>query len=162
MGSNSIAYKMDGGSMGPDILPKLNNNSNPYLSTSSQNNEVNNSIKNFWSPELKKEKHMRKYEYDKNQRLQNEVKSLRSQLDQIKASNPDEFLISDLRIQNEALKETLTEMENRLDIQQHTLEQRDASIKRLISTLQNQGIHNNSSQNDSENSNALFEANIKN
>jgi len=152
---------MDDSSTENAILPKLTNN-NPYLNSSSQNNEVNNSIKNFWSPELKKEKHMRKYEYDKNQRLQNEIKSLRSQMNHIKTSNSDDYLINDLRTQNEALKDTLTEMENRLDIQQHTLEQRDASIKRLISTLQNQGIINNSSQIDSETSNALFEANVKN
>merc|ERR1712110_67821 len=141
------------------ILPKPN----PYLNNSlPSTNDITNSIKTFWSPELKKERQMRKYEYDKNIKYQTELKNLKNQLETIQNTSPDNYLITELRTQNEDLKYTLQEMENRLDIQQHTLDQRDVSIKRLITTLQNQGMSAVSTNQDSQDSSALFEANIKN
>merc|ERR1712142_252659 len=45
-------------------------------------------------------------------------------------------LNKELTLQNELLRETMTDMETRIDIQETTLEQRNLSINKLIEALQ--------------------------
>uniref|UniRef100_A0A8C7HBH8 ELKS/RAB6-interacting/CAST family member 2 n=1 Tax=Oncorhynchus kisutch TaxID=8019 RepID=A0A8C7HBH8_ONCKI len=115
-----------------------------------------NSIKSFWSPELKKERMIRKEEaartsvlkeqmrvtHEENQHLQLTIQALQDEL----RTQRD---LNHLRLQAEhdrqakelfLLRKTLEEMELRMETQKQTLGARDESIKKLLEMLQSKGL----------------------
>ncbi|ODM86693.1 ERC protein 2 [Orchesella cincta] len=123
------------------------------------------SIKTFWSPELKKERALRKEESARYSLLSDQLKLLNSenqkqallvrQLEeelrlrtlrggaslemqrQMEALiTENEHLVREIRI----LRETIKEFELRLETQKQTLQARDESIKKLLEMLQAKGL----------------------
>merc|ERR1719400_1809803 len=123
------------------------------------------SIKTFWSPELKKERALRKEESAKYALMNDQLKLLNSenqkqamlvrQLEDevVKAkthasqTNPEvKAHLEALQVENDhltreiaILRETVKELEMRIDTQKQTLTARDESIKKLLEMLQNKG-----------------------
>merc|ERR1711997_326683 len=123
------------------------------------------SIKTFWSPELKKERALRKEESAKYSLINDQLKLLNSenqkqamlvrQLEEevvktrahAKETNPEiKAHIEGLQMENDhltrevaILKETTKELEMRIDTQKQTLQARDESIKKLLEMLQSKG-----------------------
>ncbi|KAK3608086.1 hypothetical protein CHS0354_004740 [Potamilus streckersoni] len=123
-----------------------------------------NSIKTFWSPELKKERALRKEESAKysllNEQLkvaQAEMKKQSSTIRELETSlrrkddaqftsvseSEHEDLKRDYEHQNKEIKilrKTVGEMDIRLETQKQTLAARDESIKKLLEMLQSKGL----------------------
>merc|ERR1712223_503162 len=123
------------------------------------------SIKTFWSPELKKERALRKEESAKYSLINDQLKLLNSenqkqamlvrQLEEevvktrahAKETQPEiKHHIEGLQMENDhltrevaILKETLKELEMRIETQKQTLQARDESIKKLLEMLQSKG-----------------------
>merc|ERR1712038_1397734 len=123
------------------------------------------SIKTFWSPELKKERALRKEESAKYALMNDQLKLLNSenqkqamlvrQLEdevvkcktQASHTNPEvKAHMEALQVENDhlsreiaILRETVKELEMRIDTQKQTLTARDESIKKLLEMLQNKG-----------------------
>merc|ERR1711950_62356 len=123
------------------------------------------SIKTFWSPELKKERALRKEESAKYSLINDQLKLLNSenqkqamlvrQLEEevvktrahAKETNPEiKHHIEGLQMENDhltrevaILKETTKELEMRIETQKQTLQARDESIKKLLEMLQSKG-----------------------
>merc|ERR1712051_634576 len=123
------------------------------------------SIKTFWSPELKKERALRKEESAKYSLINDQLKLLNSenqkqamlvrQLEEevvktrqhAKETNPEiKAHIEGLQLENDhltrevaILKETIKELETRIETQKQTLQARDDSIKKLLEMLQSKG-----------------------
>ncbi|KAF6017354.1 brp [Bugula neritina] len=130
----------------------------------SQLNSYIASVKTFWSPELKKERALRKEEtqkYQKTQtlltaaehekqvalaRLQNAEERLT--LQGIRESTQSPVSVTSLTAKEDdrqekelqILQNTVAEMERRIDLQKKTLAARDASIKKLVEMLQTKNI----------------------
>jgi ELKS/RAB6-interacting/CAST family member 2 len=84
------------------------------------------SIKNFWSPELKKERLARKEEFFKYQQLQEKYKLLvHNEANSPTCSNKEINL----------LKKTLCELEIRIETQKQNITSKDETIKSLFSLL---------------------------
>ena len=122
------------------------------------------SIKTFWSPELKKERALRKEEAAKYALLSDQLKILRSENQKQSAlirqleeelrlahmRNPDQEIqqhIDALYSEKEhmskeiyLLRETIKELELRIETQKQTLSARDESIKKLMEAMQTKGI----------------------
>uniref|UniRef100_A0A674NRM7 ELKS/RAB6-interacting/CAST family member 1 n=1 Tax=Takifugu rubripes TaxID=31033 RepID=A0A674NRM7_TAKRU len=136
-----------------------------------------NSIKTFWSPELKKERALRKDEATKvavwkeqyravqeetqhfqrtMQALQDELRIQRdlNQLLQADYSESYERQVKELFL----LRKTLEEMELRIDTQKHTLTARDESIKKLLEMLQSKGLSSRAAEEDHEQTRRLADA----
>ncbi|XP_071961332.1 ELKS/Rab6-interacting/CAST family member 1-like isoform X2 [Antedon mediterranea] len=125
-----------------------------------------NSIKTFWSPELKKERALRKDEsnklvtlkeqcctsVDEKQQLSRSIQQLQEELQKQQSAsqvlNPAQRQeLESLRLEKERqskelflLRKTLEEMEIRIDTQKQTLASRDESIKKLLEMLQSKGL----------------------
>ncbi|XP_070192869.1 ERC protein 2-like isoform X2 [Littorina saxatilis] len=124
-----------------------------------------NSIKTFWSPELKKERSLRKEEAAKCNLLNEQLKVTQAELKRhrdllqdisskvskgegvevIAAANASE--LESLRNERESqtkelliLRRTVDELEIRIETQKQTLAARDASIKTLLDMLQGKGL----------------------
>merc|ERR1711997_1103559 len=123
------------------------------------------SIKTFWSPELKKERALRKEESAKYALMNDQLKLLNSenqkqamlvrQLEdevvkaktQASHTNPEvKAHMEALQVENDhlsreiaILRETVKELEMRIDTQKQTLSARDESIKKLLEMLQTKG-----------------------
>merc|ERR1711997_205088 len=123
------------------------------------------SIKTFWSPELKKERALRKEESAKYSLMNDQLKLLNSenqkqamlvrQLEdevvkcktQASHTNPEvKAHMEALQVENDhlsreiaILRETVKELEMRIDTQKQTLSARDDSIKKLLEMLQTKG-----------------------
>ncbi|XP_067927845.1 ELKS/Rab6-interacting/CAST family member 1-like isoform X2 [Watersipora subatra] len=129
----------------------------------SQLNSYIASVKTFWSPELKKERALRKEETQKFQKTQEMLSSAQheKQVAIAKLQNAEERLtlqgirdsscspvsvISQHREEDRQEKElrilqsTVTEMEQRIELQKKTLAARDASINKLVEMLQTKNI----------------------
>uniref|UniRef100_A0AAY4E0F7 Uncharacterized protein n=1 Tax=Denticeps clupeoides TaxID=299321 RepID=A0AAY4E0F7_9TELE len=143
-----------------------------------------NSIKTFWSPELKKERALRKDEVakvavwkeqyravqDETQHLQTSIQALQAELRIQRDLNqllqpPSEPLASEPTEEHERqarelflLRRTLEEMELRLDTQKQTLLARDDSIKKLLEMLHNKAPSAKASEEDHERTRRLAEA----
>lgn len=124
-----------------------------------------NSIKTFWSPELKKERALRKEEANKCNSLNEELKVTQAELKR-QSSLGKEFQlqldqarqsVSDLSLSEQEmdsmkqeqdkqgkeiliLRKTVEEMEIRIATQKQTLAARDESIKKLLEMLQSKGL----------------------
>ncbi|XP_024887888.1 ELKS/Rab6-interacting/CAST family member 1-like isoform X3 [Temnothorax curvispinosus] len=121
------------------------------------------SIKTFWSPELKKERALRKEESTKYSLINEQLKLLNSEnqkqsmmVRQLEEElrmrmrgpsvemqqqmevlyNENEHLTREIAI----LRDTIKELELRIETQKQTLQARDESIKKLLEMLQNKGI----------------------
>ncbi|XP_076469273.1 ERC protein 2-like isoform X2 [Babylonia areolata] len=132
-----------------------------------------NSIKTFWSPELKKERSMRKEESAKCNMLNEQLKVTQAELKRhrdlfhdlggkfgtgegaevIAAANASE--LESLRNEKESqgkemliLRRTVDELEIRIETQKQTLAARDASIKTLLDMLQGKGLPVNQLEDD--------------
>uniref|UniRef100_A0A672ZXB8 ELKS/Rab6-interacting/CAST family member 1-like n=1 Tax=Sphaeramia orbicularis TaxID=375764 RepID=A0A672ZXB8_9TELE len=147
-----------------------------------------NSIKTFWSPELKKERALRKDEATKIavwkeqyrvvqeetqhfqctiQALQDELRIQRD-LNQLFQSDYSESGQENfLRLHGEyerqvkelfLLRKTVEEMELRIDTQKHTLTARDESIKKLLEMLQSKGLSSRATEEDHERTRRLADA----
>ncbi|GAB0086578.1 ERC protein 2-like [Sergentomyia squamirostris] len=121
------------------------------------------SIKTFWSPELKKERALRKEESAKYSLINDQLKLLnnenqkqamlvrqleeelrmrmrqpsiemQTQIEQLYAEN--EHLTREIAI----LRDTIKELELRIETQKQTLQARDESIKKLLEMLQSKGM----------------------
>ncbi|XP_013394933.1 ERC protein 2 isoform X1 [Lingula anatina] len=118
-----------------------------------------NSIKTFWSPELKKERAIRKEEAAKYSHLNDQirclqddkenqatlVKDLEEQLHSLQGGQPTDMNTLKRERDRQAkeikiLRKTVQEMELRIDTQKHTLGARDESIKKLLEMLQSKGL----------------------
>ncbi|XP_026774144.1 ELKS/Rab6-interacting/CAST family member 1a isoform X7 [Pangasianodon hypophthalmus] len=134
------------------------------------------SIKTFWSPELKKERALRKDEaskiavwkeqyraiQDETQHLQTTVQALQAELRIQRDLNqllqpPGEPLALEPGEEQERqarelvlLRRTIQEMELRLETQRQTLVARDDSVKKLLEMLHNKGPSSKSSEEDHE------------
>ncbi|KAI5105385.1 ELKS/Rab6-interacting/CAST family member 1 isoform X3, partial [Silurus meridionalis] len=134
------------------------------------------SIKTFWSPELKKERALRKDEaskiavwkeqyraiQDETQHLQTTVQALQAELRIQRDLNqllqpPGEPLTLEPGEEQERqarelvlLRRTIQEMELRLETQRQTLVARDDSVKKLLEMLHNKGPSSKSSEEDHE------------
>uniref|UniRef100_A0A8C7ZG81 ELKS/RAB6-interacting/CAST family member 1 n=1 Tax=Oryzias sinensis TaxID=183150 RepID=A0A8C7ZG81_9TELE len=147
-----------------------------------------NSIKTFWSPELKKERALRKDEATKigvwkeqyrvvqeeTQHLQCTIQALQDELriqrdlNQLFQSDYSESGQENfLRLHGEyerqvkelfLLRKTLEEMELRIDTQKHTLTARDESIKKLLEMLQSKGLSSRATEEDHERTRRLADA----
>lgn len=121
------------------------------------------SIKTFWSPELKKERALRKEESAKYSLINDQLKLLNSenqkqamlvrQLEEelrMRMRNPSVEMQQQMEMlftENEhltreiaILRETIKELELRIETQKQTLQARDESIKKLLEMLQNKGV----------------------
>ncbi|XP_064632222.1 ELKS/Rab6-interacting/CAST family member 1-like isoform X2 [Lineus longissimus] len=130
-------------------------------------NSTMNSIKTFWSPELKKERSLRKEESARfallNEQLrqlqlekQQQTMTIQSLEEQLRTghdanSSPRYQMASEdtevVRQENEKngkeiiiLRKTVEELELRVDTQKQTLTARDESIKKLLEMLQSKGL----------------------
>ncbi|XP_062402765.1 ELKS/Rab6-interacting/CAST family member 1a [Sardina pilchardus] len=143
-----------------------------------------NSIKTFWSPELKKERALRKDEVakisvwkeqyralqDETQHLQTTIQALQAELRIQRDLNqllqpPSEPLASEPSEEHERqarelflLRRTLEEMELRIETQKQTLLARDDSIKKLLEMLHTKGPSTKASEEDHERTQRLAEA----
>uniref|UniRef100_A0A7N8XKW2 ELKS/Rab6-interacting/CAST family member 1-like n=1 Tax=Mastacembelus armatus TaxID=205130 RepID=A0A7N8XKW2_9TELE len=147
-----------------------------------------NSIKTFWSPELKKERALRKDEATKismwkeqyrvaqeeAQHLQCTIQALQDELriqrdlNQLFQSDYSESGQENfLRLHGEyerqvkelfLLRKTVEEMELRIDTQKHTLTARDESIKKLLEMLQSKGLSSRATEEDHERTRRLADA----
>uniref|UniRef100_A0A8C6UYS3 ELKS/RAB6-interacting/CAST family member 1 n=1 Tax=Neogobius melanostomus TaxID=47308 RepID=A0A8C6UYS3_9GOBI len=145
-----------------------------------------NSIKTFWSPELKKERALRKDEgtkitvwkeqyrvvQDESQHLQCTIQALQDELRIQRDLN--QLFTGDYsdpgRLGNQVpeyerqakelflLRKTLEEMELRIDTQKHTLTARDESIKKLLEMLQSKGLSARQTEEDHERTRRLADA----
>ncbi|KFM61491.1 ELKS/Rab6-interacting/CAST family member 1, partial [Stegodyphus mimosarum] len=123
------------------------------------------SIKTFWSPELKKERALRKEEAAKHALINDQLKMLRSEnqkqaalIQQLEEElrmahlrNPDADIqhLEALYAEKEhmtkeiyLLRETIKELEMRIETQKQTLAAREESIKKLMEMLQTKGVGN--------------------
>ncbi|KAH9504845.1 ERC protein 2 [Bulinus truncatus] len=130
-----------------------------------------NSIKTFWSPELKKERAVRKEEAARCNLMTEQLKviqtELKKQKDQLKEYEGNSFLkesqrgeglsnnaslisqeLSNLKQERDLqcremviLKKTIEELEIRIESQRQTLDARDESIKKLLEMLHSKGIN---------------------
>uniref|UniRef100_A0A8C2DXA3 ELKS/RAB6-interacting/CAST family member 1a n=1 Tax=Cyprinus carpio TaxID=7962 RepID=A0A8C2DXA3_CYPCA len=142
------------------------------------------SIKSFWSPELKKERALRKDEaskiavwkeqyrvvQDETQHLQTTVQALQAELRIQRDLNqllqpPEEPLACEPSEEQERqarevflLRRTLEEMEVRLDTQRQTLVARDESVKKLLEMLHSKGPSTKASEEDHERTRRLADA----
>ncbi|XP_063053272.1 ELKS/Rab6-interacting/CAST family member 1a isoform X2 [Engraulis encrasicolus] len=143
-----------------------------------------NSIKTFWSPELKKERALRKDEVakisvwkeqyralqDETQHLQTSIQALQAELriqrdlnqllqpaSEPLASEPGEEQERQAR-ELFLLRRTLEEMELRIETQKQTLLARDDSIKKLLEMLHTKGPSAKASEEDHERTQRLAEA----
>ncbi|KAH3880922.1 hypothetical protein DPMN_004844 [Dreissena polymorpha] len=133
-------------------------------STKDKLSSTMNSIKSFWSPELKKERSLRKEESAKYGLLNEQYKATQAELKKhlstireleakVKSSSrvassllsKDEY--ESLKHQHDGqtkeikiLRKTVDEMELRLETQKQTLLARDESIKKLLEMLQSKGV----------------------
>nr|CAI5831357.1 unnamed protein product [Callosobruchus analis] len=121
------------------------------------------SIKTFWSPELKKERALRKEESAKYSLINDQLKLLSSenqkqamlvrQLEEelrmrvrgpsIEIQQQMEALYQEnehLQREIAILRDTIKELELRIETQKQTLQARDESIKKLLEMLQNKGM----------------------
>ncbi|XP_076156667.1 ELKS/Rab6-interacting/CAST family member 1a [Alosa pseudoharengus] len=143
-----------------------------------------NSIKTFWSPELKKERALRKDEVakisvwkeqyralqDETQHLQTTIQALQAELRIQRDLNqllqpPSEPLASEPTEEHERqarelflLRRTLEEMELRIETQKQTLLARDDSIKKLLEMLHTKGPSTKACEEDHERTQRLAEA----
>ncbi|XP_033745225.1 ERC protein 2-like [Pecten maximus] len=124
-----------------------------------------NSIKTFWSPELKKERALRKEESAKycllNEQLKVAQAEFKKQSSTIKDLESKLFGCEDVDVSRQIsqqeieilqrekdkqskeiviLKKTVEEMEIRIETQKQTLSARDESIKKLLEMLQSKGL----------------------
>lgn len=134
-------------------------------STKDKLSSTMNSIKTFWSPELKKERALRKEESAKYSLLneqfkvtQAELKKQTSSIRELESkvkSHKDSAISSPVpKVEHDNLKRELTdqtkeikilrktvdEMDLRLETQKQTLAARDGSIKKLLEMLQSKGL----------------------
>ncbi|XP_073687576.1 ELKS/Rab6-interacting/CAST family member 1a isoform X1 [Garra rufa] len=142
------------------------------------------SIKSFWSPELKKERALRKDEaskivvwkeqyravQDETQHLQTTVQALQAELRIQRDLNqllqpPGEPLACEPSEEQERqarevflLRRTLEEMEVRLETQRQTLVARDESVKKLLEMLHSKGPSAKASEEDHERTRRLADA----
>ncbi|RXN16651.1 ELKS Rab6-interacting CAST family member 1-like isoform X1 [Labeo rohita] len=142
------------------------------------------SIKSFWSPELKKERALRKDEaskivvwkeqyravQDETQHLQTTVQALQAELRIQRDLNqllqpPGEPLACEPSEEQERqarevflLRRTLEEMEVRLETQRQTLVARDESVKKLLEMLHSKGPSTKASEEDHERTRRLADA----
>ncbi|CAG5126734.1 unnamed protein product [Candidula unifasciata] len=120
-----------------------------------------NSIKTFWSPELKKERAVRKEEAARCNLLNEQLKVTQAELkrhrellkemeDKAQLGPAGNLIqeVSTLKQEREVhsremliLKKTLEELEIRIESQKQTLEARDESIKKLLEMLHNKGVN---------------------
>lgn len=121
------------------------------------------SIKTFWSPELKKERALRKEESTKYSLINEQLKLLNSenqkqsmmvrQLEEelrLRMRGPSVEMQQQMEVlynENEhltreiaILRDTIRELELRIETQKQTLQARDESIKKLLEMLQNKGM----------------------
>uniref|UniRef100_A0A8C6NPU9 ELKS/RAB6-interacting/CAST family member 1 n=1 Tax=Nothobranchius furzeri TaxID=105023 RepID=A0A8C6NPU9_NOTFU len=146
-----------------------------------------NSIKTFWSPELKKERALRKDEatrmavwkeqykvvQEETQHLQCTIQALQDELriqrdlNQLFQSDYSDSEENFLRLHGEferqakelfLLRKTVEEMELRIDTQKHTLTARDESIKKLLEMLQSKGLSSRATEEDHERTRRLADA----
>uniref|UniRef100_G3Q7Y2 ELKS/RAB6-interacting/CAST family member 1 n=1 Tax=Gasterosteus aculeatus aculeatus TaxID=481459 RepID=G3Q7Y2_GASAC len=144
-----------------------------------------NSIKTFWSPELKKERALRKDEATKmsvwkeqyrvvqeeTQHFQCSIQALQDELriqrDLNQLFQSDYTESNFLRLHGEyerqvkelfLLRKTVEEMELRIDTQKHTLTARDESIKKLLEMLQSKGLSSRATEEDHERTRRLADA----
>uniref|UniRef100_A0A8C1WWJ4 ELKS/Rab6-interacting/CAST family member 1-like n=1 Tax=Cyprinus carpio TaxID=7962 RepID=A0A8C1WWJ4_CYPCA len=142
------------------------------------------SIKSFWSPELKKERALRKDEaskiavwkeqyrvvQDETQHLQTTVQALQAELriqrdlnqllqpsEEPLACEPSEEQERQAR-EVFLLRRTLEEMEVRLETQRQTLVARDESVKKLLEMLHSKGPSSKASEEDHERTRRLADA----
>ncbi|XP_017493422.1 PREDICTED: ERC protein 2-like, partial [Rhagoletis zephyria] len=177
-GSGGIGGGGMGGRMGAvndnfvmELQARLNDLQNQFSSvkreldaTTQKLGSSMHSIKTFWSPELKKERALRKEEAAKYALINDQLKILRSENQKQSAlirqleeelritnmRNPDQDVqqhLDSLYSEKEhmskeiyLLRETNKELELRIETQKQTLAARDDSIKKLMEMLQNKGI----------------------
>uniref|UniRef100_H2Y6E3 Uncharacterized protein n=1 Tax=Ciona savignyi TaxID=51511 RepID=H2Y6E3_CIOSA len=117
-----------------------------------------NSIKTFWSPELKKERALRKEESNQIATLKEQWKHLHLTMqalqDELRAQRDlnqllhDDFTMNPVDTENyertvrenELLQSTLEELETRIEAQRQTLETRDESVRKLLEMVQCKGL----------------------
>ncbi|XP_071081975.1 ERC protein 2-like [Haliotis cracherodii] len=120
-----------------------------------------NSIKTFWSPELKKLRALKKEETAKCNLLNEQLKVAQAELKkhagvlhdlEVSSSGKEQSLVDvgefdtmkkdKARMKKEIviLRRTIDEMELRIDTQKQTLSARDESIKKLLEMLQSKGL----------------------
>ncbi|CAG5980767.1 unnamed protein product [Menidia menidia] len=108
-----------------------------------------NSIKSFWSPELKKERIMRKEEAARSSILKEQMRVTHEENQKRHFTTIELTEENFRRLQAEhdrqakelfLLRKTLEEMELRIETQKQTLGARDESIKKLLEMLQSKGL----------------------
>uniref|UniRef100_A0A8C2ZEH7 ELKS/RAB6-interacting/CAST family member 1 n=1 Tax=Cyclopterus lumpus TaxID=8103 RepID=A0A8C2ZEH7_CYCLU len=143
-----------------------------------------NSIKTFWSPELKKERALRKDEATKMsvwkeqyrmvqeetqhfqcsiQALQDELRIQRDLNQLCQSDYTESFHLGNHEYERQVkelflLRKTVEEMELRIDTQKHTLTARDESIKKLLEMLQSKGLSSRATEEDHERTRRLADA----
>uniref|UniRef100_A0A8C6V0Q4 ELKS/RAB6-interacting/CAST family member 1 n=1 Tax=Neogobius melanostomus TaxID=47308 RepID=A0A8C6V0Q4_9GOBI len=120
-----------------------------------------NSIKTFWSPELKKERALRKDEGTKITvwKEQYRVVQDESQVCSKRMTHDCENIEYERQAKELfLLRKTLEEMELRIDTQKHTLTARDESIKKLLEMLQSKGLSARQTEEDHERTRRLADA----
>uniref|UniRef100_A0A669CQ55 ELKS/RAB6-interacting/CAST family member 1 n=1 Tax=Oreochromis niloticus TaxID=8128 RepID=A0A669CQ55_ORENI len=136
-----------------------------------------NSIKTFWSPELKKERALRKDEATKMAVWKEQYRVVQEETQHLQCTI--QALQDELRIQRDLnqlfqsdysglgsqqakelflLRKTVEEMELRIDTQKHTLTARDESIKKLLEMLQSKGLSSRATEEDHERTRRLADA----
>uniref|UniRef100_A0A3Q1JYF7 ELKS/RAB6-interacting/CAST family member 1 n=1 Tax=Anabas testudineus TaxID=64144 RepID=A0A3Q1JYF7_ANATE len=136
-----------------------------------------NSIKTFWSPELKKERALRKDEATKISVWKEQYRVVQEETQHLQCTI--QALQDELRIQRDLnqlfqsdysdeyerqakelflLRKTVEEMELRIDTQKHTLTARDESIKKLLEMLQSKGLSSRATEEDHERTRRLADA----
>ncbi|KAI5644674.1 RIM-binding protein of the cytomatrix active zone domain-containing protein [Phthorimaea operculella] len=150
-------------SQNTDLQRELGNLKKELELTNQKLGSSMHSIKTFWSPELKKERALRKEESAKYSLINDQLKllnqenqkqamlvrqleeelrlrmrqpapELQGQLEALFAEN--EHLQREIAI----LRDTIKELELRIETQKQTLQARDESIKKLLEMLQNKGM----------------------
>ncbi|BES90158.1 RIM-Hypothetical protein protein of the cytomatrix active zone [Nesidiocoris tenuis] len=146
-----------------DLQRELSNLKKELELTNQKLGSSMHSIKTFWSPELKKERALRKEESAKYSLINDQLKLLNSenqkqamlvrQLEEelrLRMRGPSLEMQQQMEVlyaENEhltrevaILRETIKDLELRIDSQKQTLAARDESIKKLLEMLQNKGV----------------------
>lgn len=149
-------------SQNTDLQRELGNLKKELELTNQKLGSSMHSIKTFWSPELKKERALRKEESAKfsiindqlkllnseNQKQAMIVRHLEEELRVRQRTAPEvQQQLEGLFAENEhlqreiaILRDTIKELELRIETQKQTLQARDESIKKLLEMLQNKGM----------------------
>ncbi|XP_025837642.1 ELKS/Rab6-interacting/CAST family member 1-like isoform X2 [Agrilus planipennis] len=154
-------------SQNSDLQRELGNLKKELELTNQKLGSSMHSIKTFWSPELKKERALRKEESAKYSMINDQLKLLSSenqkqamlvrQLEEelrMRMRGPsvemqqqmealyqeNEHLTREITILRDTIKVVRQELELRIETQKQTLQARDESIKKLLEMLQNKGM----------------------